>query len=93
MEILHQYQEASGQKVNLDKSEIFFFSLNNSHDFKRKFQDHLSVKITDNIHKYLRIPTKFERSKEQDFHFIMDGRRKSYLLKGGRGEGGGGGPN
>jgi len=41
--ILQSYQEASGQTINLDKSEMVF-SPNISQDFKKSFQDHLPVK-------------------------------------------------
>lgn len=48
------------------------FNPNISQEFKRKFQESLPVKISDNINKYLGMPTNFGRSKEQDFYFIMD---------------------
>jgi hypothetical protein len=71
MNILQEYQRASGQRVNMDKSEMVF-SPNISMDFKKAFQHHLPIKISDKIQKYLGMPTHFGRSKEQDFNFIMD---------------------
>lgn len=71
MNILQIYQEASGQKINLDKSEMVF-SPNISIDLQKIFQDNLPVKINTSFNKYLGMPTQFGRSKEQDFHFIMD---------------------
>lgn len=71
MDILNQYQEASGQKINLEKSEMIF-SPNISIDYKQQIQDCLPIKISDHIHKYLGMPTHFCRSKEQDFYFIID---------------------
>jgi hypothetical protein len=71
MNILKTYQEASGQKVNMDKSEMIF-SPNISMDSKKQFQEKLPVKISNSIHKYLGMPTQFGRSKEQDFNFLMD---------------------
>jgi len=71
MQILQTYQEASGQKVNMDKSEMFF-SPNISEAIKDKFQENLPIKIYHAIKKYLGMPTQFGRSKERDFHFIMD---------------------
>jgi len=59
------------KKINLDESEMVF-SPNISRDFKEEFQNHLLVKISDCIHKYLGMPTHFGRSKEQEFHFIME---------------------
>lgn len=48
-EILDQYQEASGKRVNLDKSDMFF-SPNISMDLKKLFQKELPIKIS--INKY-----------------------------------------
>jgi len=69
--IFDEYQAASGQKINLDKSDMFF-SPNISMEAKFLFQEKLPVKISDSINKYLGMPTHFGRSKEQDFSFIMD---------------------
>jgi len=69
--ILDQYQEASGQKVNMGKSDMFFIP-NITMDFKKLFQEQLPVKITVSINKYLGMPTHFGGSKEQDFSYIMD---------------------
>jgi hypothetical protein len=71
MNILKIYQEASGQRVNMDKSEMVF-SPNISQDNKNQFQAELPIKISDNINKYLGMPTHFGRSKAMDFNFIMD---------------------
>lgn len=71
MDILNHYQEISGQKINLDKSEMIF-SPNISQTYKHQIQIYLPIKISDSIQKYLGMPTQFGRSKEQDFHFIMD---------------------
>lgn len=71
MQIPKTYQTASGQQVNMEKSEMIFSS-NISMDYMKSFQDILPVKISDNINKYLGMPTHFGRSKEQDFNFIMD---------------------
>lgn len=69
--ILKDYQKASGQKVNKEKSEMIFSS-NISMEFKKEFQHHQPIKINAKIHKYLGMPTHFGRSKEQDLNFIMD---------------------
>jgi hypothetical protein len=70
-EILDQYQEASGKRVNLDKLDMFF-SPNISMDFKKLFQKELPIKISNIINKYLGMPNHFGRFKEQYFSFIMD---------------------
>jgi hypothetical protein len=54
---------------------VFFtlsFSPNISTNLKKLFQDNLPIKISENITKYLGMPTHFGRSKEHDFNFIMD---------------------
>jgi hypothetical protein len=71
MNILTLYQEASGQRVNMEKFEMTF-SPNISMEHKKKFQDNLPISISNHIHKYLGMPTHFGRSKEQDFQYIMD---------------------
>jgi len=71
MNILQTYQEASGQRVNLDKLEMIF-SPNIAMDFKKIFQDNLPIKISEGINKYLGMPTHFGISKEHDFSFLMD---------------------
>lgn len=71
MRTLQVYQAASGQKVNMDKSEIIF-SPNISMDSKKEFQANLPIKISNNIQKYLGMPTHLGMSKEQDFQFLMD---------------------
>jgi len=48
MNIIMEYQKASGQKVNMDKSEMIF-SPNISMEFKKVFQDILPIKIRDSI--------------------------------------------
>jgi len=71
MSILTTYQDVSGQRINLDKSEMVF-SPNVTSYFKKSIQEHLPVKISENLHKYLGMSINFGRSKEQHFQFIMD---------------------
>lgn len=56
MYALTQYQEAYGQTINFDKSEMIF-SPNISNDAKKEFYDKLPIKINDRIQKYLGLPT------------------------------------
>jgi len=56
MKILNTYQEASGQRINMDKSKMIF-GPNISLEHKKKFQDNLPIKISDNIQKYMGMPT------------------------------------
>lgn len=71
MDTLQLYQNISGQKVNLDKSEMVF-NPKLSPDIKKGFQDQLPIGTSNNISKYLGLSTQFGRSKVQDFNYIMD---------------------
>ena len=79
LDTLQLYQSISGQKVNLEKSEMVFNS-NLSEDIKRRFQAQLPISISNKISKHLGMPTHFGRSKVQDFNFIME--RVNKKLKG-----------
>jgi hypothetical protein len=79
MDILKEYQSISGQKINLQKSEMVF-SPKLLQSIKSEFQTHMPIQISDNISKYLGFPTQAGRSKNQIFNFIMERVRKK--LKG-----------
>ena len=61
-QILVQYQQASGQLINLDKSEISF-SRNTPTDRQNMIQGWMNVKAVDGQSKYLGLPTFIGRSK------------------------------
>jgi hypothetical protein len=69
--IFDEYQRISGQKINMEKSEMMFSPLiyNN---IKEDFQNVLPFTITNNITKYLGMPTQIGQSKQNGFNFIMD---------------------
>jgi hypothetical protein len=69
--ILDEYQRVSGQSINLDKSEMVF-SPNISEDIKASFHQHMPILISNNITKYLGLPTQIGKSKNQVFQFLMD---------------------
>jgi len=71
MDIFAEYQRVSGQKINLSKSEMVF-SPNISQGQKTEFQNFMPIQITDNITKYLGLPTQIGISKNHIFNFIMD---------------------
>jgi len=71
MDIFAEYQRISWQKINLNKSEMVF-SPNIVQSVKNEFQTYMPIKVTENIFKYLGLPTQIGRSKNQVFHFIMD---------------------
>jgi hypothetical protein len=71
MEILKVYEEASGQEVNLSKSEVFF-----SRNISRAAQEDLSrlmgVKHVLGTGTYLGLPSMVGRSKKETFAYIKD---------------------
>jgi hypothetical protein len=69
--ILDKYEEASGQKLNKDKTSIFF-SRNTSRE-KREEISHLSgLQATQKYEKYLGLPTLVEQSRSKAFKNIKD---------------------
>jgi len=71
LEILNTYQPASGQLINLDKSEISF-SRNVPDDRKILFQGWMQIKAVECHSKYLGLPAFVGRSKKQVFNFVQD---------------------
>jgi len=71
LKTLQLYESISGQKVNLDKSEMVF-SPGLREDIKKEFHNQMTINISTKIDKYLGLPTQFGRSKVHDFNFIMD---------------------
>jgi hypothetical protein len=70
-DIITNYQEASGQLVNMDKSEMIF-SKHTPHDQKAEIYSTLPMKTVQHFNKYLGMPTHMGRSKRQIFDFIQD---------------------
>jgi hypothetical protein len=70
-EVLQQYQKASGQLVNLNKSEMIF-SHGVSTETKRDIRQILPIQEKDFFSKYLGLPTVIGRSKNQVFNFIQE---------------------
>jgi hypothetical protein len=68
--IITTYQNASGQLVNVNKSEIMF-SKHVSDDVKSIHQI-LPMQKVEHFSKYLGMPTHIGRSKNQVFQFIQD---------------------
>ncbi|GAU44727.1 hypothetical protein TSUD_88120 [Trifolium subterraneum] len=71
MEILKIYEEASGQEINLSKSEVFF-SRNISSAAQEDLSNLMGVKHVMGTGTYLGLPSTVGRSKKQTFAFIKD---------------------
>lgn len=71
LDILQLYQAASGQFINLDKSEISF-SQNVPENRKNDFQGWIQIKAVKSHSKYPGLPTFVGRSKQQVFDFVQD---------------------
>ncbi|CAJ2657203.1 unnamed protein product [Trifolium pratense] len=69
--IIQTYQEASGQLVNLTKSEMVF-SKGVPNTIKDDISKILPIQILDHFSKYLGMPTFIGRSKNQVFNFLQE---------------------
>ncbi|XP_038713371.1 uncharacterized protein LOC120007237 [Tripterygium wilfordii] len=69
--ILQRYKKASGQKVNLQKSSLFF-NANTPTAIRRQIQTFLGISLVMGVDKYLGVPIMCGRSKGGFFDDIMD---------------------
>jgi len=71
LEILASYQQATGQVVNLEKTEASF-SRNVPNEDKHMIYNMMGVKVVEAQSRYLGFPIPFGRSKKVVFSFVMD---------------------
>ncbi|PNX95399.1 ribonuclease H, partial [Trifolium pratense] len=71
LRILHTYEQASGQEINLSKSEVFI-SRNISHVDKEDLSGILGVRHVLCTGTYLGLPSMIGRSKKNTFSYIKD---------------------
>jgi hypothetical protein len=71
LRVFEEYQRISGQKINMEKSEMTFSPHIQQH-IKEEFHAILPFSITNNISKYLGMPTQIGQSRHSSFNFIMD---------------------
>jgi hypothetical protein len=69
--VFEDYQRISGQKINMEKSEMTFSPYIQQH-IKDEFHSILPFSITSNISKYLGMPTQIGQSRQASFNFIMN---------------------
>ena len=79
LNLLDTYTAASGQVVNVDKSEVSY-SRNVSENMRNMLQQRLGFKAVENHDRYLGLPTFIGRSKKNVFQNVRDRVRKK--LKG-----------
>lgn len=70
-EILRLYEQSSGQKVNLDKSAVFF-SKNTGETARSAICKELEGIVEQRNSKYLGLPMVIGRSKKQVFNFVKE---------------------
>lgn len=71
LQLLKIFEKAAGQKVNLDKSSVFF-SKNTSIDIKSKVLSILEMRMADDRSLYLGLPNTVGRNKTVVFGFLKD---------------------
>ena len=89
-EILQKYEEAAGQKINTEKSSVFF-SKNTDEETRERVKETLGSMQNAQPGKYLRLPSMIGRSKNQIFNKVrervgkkMSGWKEKLLLIEGR---------
>lgn len=70
-DLLHKYEIASGQSINLGKSNILF-SKNVAHATRTMITDFLGVNECARVSKYLGLPAMIGRNKKEIFNFVRD---------------------
>jgi len=71
IKILGTYEEGSGQKLNLNKTSIFF-SRNTSFERKQEILSLSGLTKAHRIDKYLGLPSFVGKSRKLAFHVIID---------------------
>ena len=71
LDILSIYERGLGQKINKDKTNIFFSS-NTQHDLQTRIQQLLGVPAIRQYEKYLGLPAFVGKAKKQGFAYIKE---------------------
>ena len=90
IDILHLYEDASGQKINIDKSSVFF-SANTEEEKKNEVMEYLTPMQDSRRGKYLGLPSFIGKWKNEVFAEIKErvgsklaGWKENFLSIGGR---------
>ncbi|XP_050262817.1 uncharacterized protein LOC126707271 [Quercus robur] len=71
LELLEKYERASGQRINQDKTQLFFSS-NTNQQVRNSIKGRLGVAVSHQFDKYLRLPSFVDRGKKQSFSYIRE---------------------
>ncbi|XP_030941689.1 uncharacterized protein LOC115966629 [Quercus lobata] len=71
MNILTMYEEASGLKINREKTQLFF-STNTQENIKNRVKDLVGVEVVTQYEKYLGMPSFVGRAKKETFKYIRE---------------------
>ena len=71
LEILEVYERGSGQKINKDKTNIFFSS-NTQHDLQDQIQHLLGVPAIRQYEKYLGLLALVGQARKQSFFYLKE---------------------
>ena len=71
LEILDKYERASGQKINRDKTQLFFSS-NTNQQVRNSIKGRLGVLVSHQFDKYLGLPSFVGRGKKQSYSYIRE---------------------
>ncbi|KAK5825613.1 hypothetical protein PVK06_020469 [Gossypium arboreum] len=74
--VIAKYEQASGQRVNFDKS-LIYFGANVDSNVREMVTSRLGVRVASNPEKYLGLPMMVERKKRWAFaHFVYQFRKR-----------------
>ncbi|XP_010520746.1 PREDICTED: uncharacterized protein LOC104799794 [Tarenaya hassleriana] len=68
---LHRFCEASGEKVNLNKTQLYF-SANVRHDIRMQLADLAGFSVTTDLENYLGVPILHAKSSRNKFDFLIE---------------------
>ena len=71
LKIIEVYEKESGQKLNREKTSLFF-SKNTSVEVKEEVKDMFGAQVIHQHERYLGLPTLVGRGKKKAFHHILD---------------------
>ena len=71
VQILEIYEQASGQKINREKTSLFF-SHNTSHDMQEEIKQRFGAEVIKQHETYLGLPSLVGRSKKNTFHALKE---------------------